>query len=204
MIEDETIALGLEKKIMLTHCGTKEIETNRLYLRPFKYSDDEDMLNYWISDPETQAMISEPTYSTRDEVKGLLDKYISSYQNEDYYRWAVVEKSSLACIGQVAIFLINDKNHWGEIEYCIGRQFRRKGYATEAVNALNDFGFESINFHKIQVCHKEINLASKGVIEKCGFAYEGTLRDYFYMEGRYVSRCFYSLLRSEWRHKRFQ
>jgi len=183
---------------MLTHCGTKEIETDRLFLRQFKYSDDDDMLEYWISDPKIQSMISEPIYSTKEEVKILLDKYILSYQNNDYYRWVVVEKDSLACIGQIAIYLVNEKNHWCEIEYCIGSQFHRKGFATEATKAIINFGFGSVNFHKIQVCHKEINTASKGVIQKCGFTYEGTFRDYFYMNGKYVNRCLYSMLKSEW------
>ena len=183
---------------MLTHCGTKEIGTDRLYLRPFNYGDGDDMLEYWIGDPKIQSMISEPVYSTKEEVIGLLDKYITSYQNGDYYRWAVTEKESLACIGQIAIYLVNEKNHWGELEYCIGSRFHRKGFATEAVKAVINFGFESVNFHKIQVCHKEHNIASKGVIQKCGFKYEGTLRDYFYMDGGYVSRCVYSMLRTEW------
>jgi len=183
---------------MLTHCGTIEMETNGLYLRPFKYSDCKDMLKYWISDPKIQSMISEPVYSTKEEVMELLEKYISSYQNNDYYRWAVVEKNSLACIGQIAIYLVNEKNHWCEIEYCIGSQFHRKGFATEATQAIINFGFKSVNFHKIQVCHKEMNIASKGVIQKCGFTYEGTMRDYFYMDEKYVSRCVYSMLKSEW------
>lgn len=187
---------------MLTHCGTRVIETARLYLRPFKYSDDEDMLKNWINDPYVQAMISEPTYSTKDEVRGLLDKYISSYQNTDYYRWAIVEKDSNACIGQIAIFLVNEKNHWCEIEYCIGSRFHRKGFCTEAVKAIISFAFESINFHKMQVCHKESNIASRGVIQKCGFVYEGTLRDYFYMDGKYVNRLYYSMLKSEWENNR--
>ena len=183
---------------MLKHCGTKEIETDRLYLRPFKYSDDDDMLKYWISDPICQSMLSEPVYSTKEEVKVLLDKYIISYQNDDYYRWAVVKKDSFDCIGQIAIYLVNEMNHWCEIEYCIGSQFHRKGFASEAVKAIIDFAFEKVNCHKMQVCHKEHNIASKGVILKCGFVYEGTLRDYFYMDGKYVSRCFYSMLKSEW------
>jgi ribosomal-protein-alanine N-acetyltransferase len=52
-------------------------------------------------------MLSEPTYSTEEEVRELLDTYISSYQNDIYYRWAIVEKDSLACIGQIAIYLVN-------------------------------------------------------------------------------------------------
>lgn len=187
---------------MLTHCGTKKIETDRLLLRPFQYSDDDDMLNYFISDSQSQALLSEPTYSTKEEVKGLLDTYILSYQNEDYYRWAIVEKDSLACVGQVAIFLVNDKYHWCEIEYCIGSQFRRKGYCVEAVKSIIDYAFPNINIHKMQVCHKEGNLASKGVIQKCGFTYEGALRDYFYIENKYVNRVYYSMLRSEWERTR--
>ena len=187
---------------MLTHCGTKEIETDRLYLRPFKYSDDDHMLKYRISDPKIQSMILEPIYLTKEEVKELLDRYISAYKNEDYYRWVIVEKESSACIGQIAVFHIDDKNHWCEIEYCIGSEFQRKGYASEATTAVIDFGFESVNFHKIQVSHKENNTASKGVIQKCGFTYEGTLRDYFYIDGKYVDRLFYSMLKSEWKIKR--
>jgi len=35
---------------MLTHIGTMQIETERLILRKFQYTDDENMLKYWISD----------------------------------------------------------------------------------------------------------------------------------------------------------
>lgn len=183
---------------MLTHQGSKTIDTERLILRQFQYTDDEDMLCNWISDPDIQSMISEPVYNTGEEVRELLDKYIASYQNLDYYRWAIVEKVSGRCIGQIAIFLVNDKNHFCEIEYALGKQFHRKGYATEAVKAILDFSFKEVNFHKVQVCHKEGNVASQGVIRKCNFTYEGTLRDFFYMNGGYVDRLYYSMLRSEY------
>lgn len=183
---------------MLTHQGSKTIESERLVLRAFQYTDDEDMLTYWISDPEIQSMYSEPVYTTKQEVKELLDKYITSYEKPDYYRWAIIEKQSQICIGQIAIFLVNDKNHFCEIEYALGRKFHRKGYATEAVNAILDFSFNQVNFHKVQVCHKEGNLASQGVIRKCKFTYEGTLRDFFYVNGGYVNRLYYSMLKDEY------
>lgn len=182
---------------MLTHCGTQTIESQNLELRRFSYDDDDDMLRYWVSDPNIQCMYSEPVYSTKEEVKGLLDGYIGSYPREDYYRWAIIEQSTQTCIGQIAFFLVDSKNHFGEIEYCIGSQFHRRGYATEAVRSIVDYGFEKINFHKIQVSHKEMNLASQGVIKKVGFKYEGTFRDYFYMDNTYVSRLYYALLKGE-------
>ena len=64
--------INKESIYMLKHCGTMSIETDRLHLRQFMYSDDGDMLNNWISDPQIQSMISEPVYSTKEEVKELL------------------------------------------------------------------------------------------------------------------------------------
>ena len=183
---------------MLQHKGTVEIESERLTLRPFRYTDNDDMLTYWISDPDIQSMYSEPVYTTKQEIKELLDKYITSYEKPDYYRWAIIEKDTQICMGQIAIFLVNSQNHFCEIEYALGKQFHRKGYASEAVKHLLDFCFNEVNFHKVQVCHKENNLASQGVIRKCGFTYEGTLRDFFYMNGKYVGRLYYSMLKDEY------
>lgn len=186
---------------MITHVGTGKIETERLILRKFKYTDDENMLKYWISDPEIQSLYSEPVYSTKQEVKELLDKYISSYERNDYYRWAIILKETDECIGQIAYFLVDNKNHFAEIEYCIGSLFQRKGFATEATKAVIQYGFYKMNLHKVQICHKSINIPSRKVIEKCGFVYEGTLRDFFYHEGKYVDRLYYSILKDEYMSK---
>lgn len=182
----------------LSHKGSRIIDSDRLFLRPFQYTDDDDMLTHWVSDPEIQSMYSEPTYTNKKEVKELLKKYITSYENPDYYRWAIIEMESNTCIGQIAIFLVNEKNHFCEIEYCLGKKFHRKGYATEAVKTVLDFCFNTVNFHKVQVCHKEGNVASQGVIKKCNFTYEGTLRDFFYMNEKYVNRLYYSMLKDEY------
>ena len=183
---------------MLKHNGTQTINTERLLLRPFLYTDDDDMLAYWISDQKIQSLYSEPTYTTKEEVRALLEKYISSYEKADYYRWAIIEKESNICIGQIAIFLVNNVNHFCEIEYALGSKFHRKGFATEAVKAILKFSFNEVNFHKVQVCHKEGNIASQGVIKKCNFTYEGTLRDFFYVDGKYIDRLYYSLLKEEY------
>lgn len=183
---------------MLTNIGTQVIETERLILRRFSYNDDDAMLKYWIADEKIQSLYSEPVYTTKSEIKELLDKYISSYEKDDYYRWAIIDKKSNECIGQIAYFLVDSKNQFAEIEYCIGSKFQCKGFATEATKAVIKYGFEKISLHKVQICTKTINKASKRVIEKCGFVYEGTLRDYFFIDGQFVGRMYFSILRNEY------
>ncbi len=182
---------------MLHHVGTQVIETERLLLRPFRYTDDDAMLQYWVADEHIQSLYAEPVYTTKEAVKGLLDAYIGSYERKDVYRWAIIFKENAACIGQIAYFLVDSRNHFAELEYCIGADFQCRGLATEATKAVIDYGFTRIGLHKIQISHKEGNLPSKRVIEKCGFRYEGTLRDFFFADGAYIGRRYYSMLESE-------
>lgn len=193
---------GRINPVRITGCGTRQVETERLILRPFRSGDAKSVLDNWAGDEEVQTMYGEPVYKTEEEVQDLLEEYINAYRSDYVYRWAVTEKGSGECIGQIAYFLVDEHNSWGEIEYCIGRGYQGKGYATEACRAVIRYGFEQIGFNKVQICVRPSNVKSGRVIEKCGFEYEGTLRDYFYINGSYEGRKYYSILRSDYGTKK--
>lgn len=178
-------------------CGSSDIETERLLIRAFRVEDAKSMMRNWISDEYIQGMYGEPAYKTEEEVNRLLDTFIRNYQSGCFFRWGIFEKSSGECIGQAAYFLVDTHNNFGEIEYCIGKDFQGKGYATEACRAVIDYGFERIGFNKVQICVRPSNIPSNKVIDKCGFTYEGTLRDYFLINGKYEGRKYYSILKGE-------
>ncbi|MCR5701339.1 MAG: GNAT family N-acetyltransferase [Lachnospiraceae bacterium] len=187
-----------ENPYRIVGCGTQEIETERLLLRPFLLSDVKSAHNNWAGDEVVQKMYGEPVYKTEEEVQGLLEKYITAYQSDYYYRWAVIEKQSGECIGQIAYFLVYKPGSWGEIEYCIGSAYQGKGYATEATKEVIRYGFDQIGFNKVQISVRSSNIKSKKVIEKCGFEYEGTLRDYFFIDGEYEGRMYYSIINPDY------
>ena len=183
---------------MLKESFTDRLETERLILRRFEKSDAASMMRNWVSDPAVQRNYGEPVYRTPEEVDGLLDKYIGGYDEPYHYRWAVIEKESGECVGQIAYFLVDAKNEFAEIEYCIGTAYQGRGYATEACEAVIQYGFDVIGLHKVQICVRPSNTPSRKVIGKCGFVYEGTLRDYFLMDdGTFEGRMYFSLIRQE-------
>jgi [ribosomal protein S5]-alanine N-acetyltransferase len=108
-----------------------------------------------------QSLYSQPVYTTEAEVEALLNNYINKYQLNDYYRWAIISKEKNECIGQIAYFLVDNFNNFAEMEYCIGSEYQCKGLATETTKAVMEYGFKQINLHKVQICHKSINIPSK-------------------------------------------
>ena len=183
---------------MLARSFTTDFETERLTLRRFTEADADSVFRNWASIPEIQQNYGEPVYATKEEVVSLLEKYIARYAEPNYYRWAIIEKASGECVGQIAYFLVDSKNEFAEIEYCVGTAFQKKGYATEACKAAIKYGFEKIGLHKVQICVRPSNTPSRKVIEKCGLTYEGTLRDYFKMpDGSFEGRMYFSVLQKE-------
>jgi RimJ/RimL family protein N-acetyltransferase len=52
-----------------------------------------------------------------------------------------------------------------------------KGWATLAVRMLAVLAFDRFGCDRLQVSHDEANVASRRVVEKCGFGFEGVVRN---------------------------
>ncbi|WP_240838946.1 GNAT family N-acetyltransferase [Acidaminobacter sp. JC074] len=85
-----------------------------------------------------------------------------------------------------------------ELGYQIFRQENRgKGYVSEALKLFSAFLFEHYPINRLQICMEKDNLASEAVAKKCGFVYEGTMRDAWTVGGRKISNLTYSMIRDE-------
>lgn len=73
-----------------------------------------------------------------------------------------------------------------------------RGYTTEAVRLLVDYLFKVHTWHRLELLIAPENAASVRVAQKCGFSEEGTLRQAFFINGRYHDVTMYGLLRPEW------
>ena len=61
----------------------------------------------------------------------------------------------------------------GTLGYWIGEKYARRGYMTEAINAIVQYAFMDLDLSRIESACLADNKPSRGVLEKCGFKYEG-------------------------------
>jgi RimJ/RimL family protein N-acetyltransferase len=76
---------------------------------------------------------------------------------------------------------------------------RNQGAATEAVQLLTRYLFDTRKLNRIQLIIHPENAASRRIADKCGFQYEGVMRGAWYNRGRSHDVAVYALLRDEYR-----
>lgn len=85
-----------------------------------------------------------------------------------------------------------------ELGYQIYRQEHRgKGYTSEALKLFSAFLFEHYNISRLQICLEKDNLASEAIAKKCGFQFEGIMRNAWTVRGKMISSQVYSMIREE-------
>lgn len=102
----------------------------------------------------------------------MLNGCIENPEQWEWYAIWMIELKDGTHIGEMC-FKGLDSNGVVEIGYGIMEQYQEHGYATEAVKAISAWAFQE---PKVTVIEAEIdskNIASKKVLEKCGFVFTG-------------------------------
>lgn len=103
-------------------------------------------------------------------------------------------------VGSIAINPY-EQHRRAEIGYWVAVAHWGRGYMTEAVRAIIDYGFRELGLNRVHAeCHGD-NPASARVLEKAGMTYEGTLRQHSFRLGRFADKLQFGILRSEWREE---
>lgn len=182
----------------MRHCGTQRLETERLILRRFVREDAEAMYKNWASDDEVTKYLTWPTHAGIDVSKAVIEDWVNSYSNENYYQWAIVLKENGGePIGSISAVKLNEAVSLVHIGYCIGKAWWRRGIASEALRAVMDFFFDTVGANRVEAAHDPRNPNSGKVMEKCGMKYEGTLRSSARNNQGICDVCYYALLKSE-------
>ena len=85
----------------------------------------------------------------------------------------------------------------GTLGYWTGAPFARQGYMREAIGGVVHHAFSEMGLSRIEAACLPENAASRGVLEKSGFKYEGVAQSYLQINGRWRNHVLYANLRHD-------
>ncbi len=161
------------------------IETERLYIVEFTPDMARDVHANSLDD-DTRRFVPDEVFATVDAARRAVEFLMAQYgRSDDPQAYPVLAKADGANVGYVQLVPL-DGGRW-EIGYHIARRYVGNGYATEAVRAFLPKMAEKLGIREVYgVCLRD-NLASRRVLEKCGFEpvfegvgdYQGQKREIF-------------------------
>jgi RimJ/RimL family protein N-acetyltransferase len=131
---------------------------------------------------------------TPKQVKEWLEKHI-----EEFYGFSIHRLEDDALIGMVDLSGVDWVTGSAWVGIGIGDpDFWGKGYGTEAMRLILDFGFGQLNLRRVSLNVFEYNQRACQSYRKCGFQEEGRLRQWMQRGGERHDLIYMGILRREW------
>ncbi len=171
---------------------------NRLVLREYQREDIEN-IRKWCNDPEITKNLSDIFLYPHSlkQSESFLQMMLDG-SNPNMKGFVIAHKETEEYIGQIDLIGIDWKNRTSLIGIVIGNSENHcKGYGQEAIKILQNFAFEELNLHKLELEVHAYNEKAYNCYKKCGFVEEGRKRENFYINGKYTDTVFMGILKSE-------
>lgn len=168
------------------------IETERLILRPFQESDAA-AVYACCRNPKLGDNAGWQPHESLEESQEILHSVFIGQENV----WAITLKETKELVGSVGLLPDPKRENplVSMLGYWLDESAWGKGYMSEAVQAVNQYGFEELGLSLITANCYPHNKRSQHVLTRNGFIYEGTLRQAeVTYDGRILDhQCYYLL-----------
>ncbi len=173
------------------------LETQRLKIRIIQEGDASQISKLANDYDVVKYLTSLPHPYTIDVALDWIETSQNGYKENKLISFGIIEKNENVLIGIVGLDA-NEKNNHGTLGYWLGQEYWSKGYAAEATRTVLQFGFETLEFHRICCGHFHKNPASGKVMQKIGMTYEGTRRQHIKKGDEYLDVVDYGILREDY------
>lgn len=117
--------------------------------------------------------------------------------HSEWVDFVVVDKAG-EMVGWAAHYTSAPNFGWTEIGYAIAPSQRGRGYASDAVAVLTEYLFLTRDITRVQAVVDVANVPSRRVLEKAGFAKEGTIRKALWnRKGEWSDGLLYGVIRED-------
>lgn len=174
----------IESNEVLVNHPVPEISVNdQISLTPISFDDKAAYLKYLNqTDAFQQGTRTMPYPYNEMDAESWISRVMQSEIDHDHRRDWGIRGADGELLGAVGLFGLT-MGEKSEIGYWLGKPFWGRGWVTQVVNAVCDYGFEHYGLQRIFGQVFSTNPASARVLEKCGFQQEGRLRNHFYYRG---------------------
>ena len=128
-----------------------------------------------------------------------MEQYVIEASTQDIYtskqcRFMICKKSSHTVTGTIDLYDFNPRHQRAGIGILIASDYRRKGYATEALQLIINYGFKTLNLHQFFCSIASDNSNSISLFSKLGFKQTGGFIDWRIHENKPINEYFFQLI----------
>lgn len=162
----------------------KRLEGNTIFLRHLKKTDATANYVKWLNSKKiNQFLESRFIRHNKKDVENYIKKM---NKNPNIIFLAIIRRDNNKHIGNIKLGPIDWNHRFGEIGIMIGdKNSCGKGYGTDAIKLLSDFGFDYLKLHKIGAGVYENNIGSIKAFLKVGFFIDGIRYKQYLNKGVY-------------------
>lgn len=173
----------------------KKLVGERIYLSPMCIEDAPKYLE-WVTAFNTSDGLGT---TTRVLSLSAEEEFIKASQKQEC-QLAIIKAENDELIGNCSIFDIDQRRRTAMVGLFIGPiEERNKGYGTEVLQLLLDFGFNYLNLHNIMLAVFSFNTGAIRCYEKAGFKEIGRRRECYFLNGRYYDEVTMDIVSTEFK-----
>ena len=175
------------------------IKGKNISLRIVTLEDCNEIYLSWLKDKEINKYLE--TRWQEQSIDSIKAFVLNILNSSDSYLFAIILNITGKHIGNIKIGPINKNHSYADVSYFIGEKTAwGKGYATEAIGLVTDFGFDKLALHRLQAGLYEKNVSSERCLEKSGYKLEGIMRKQLKSDNGWEDHKYFSILKEEWKN----
>lgn len=172
------------------------LEGKQVYLRPIELADT-DWYFANLYDKDTRRLTGTQKHFSREQIARYIE---GKSQDSSSVLLLIATCDGDRPVGDVALQDIDAINRNANIRIAINSSGHQgKGYGTEALRLMLDYGFGILHLHRIELNVFSFNERAMHVYEKVGFKREGVQREALYYDHKYHDSILMSILEEEYR-----
>ncbi len=157
-------------------CPFPIIKTESLKLRRLGLQDAADLFDM-RSDPRMHEYTDTRPDRSVEETRKYIQAMNRGIDENVWVVWAIEHRPTGRVIGTVCIWNLKAEQVSGELGYGLHPEYQGQGLMREALLAVIDYGFSTMQLGVLEAYTEERNLKSRGLLKRCGFSEIGLVEE---------------------------